>query len=320
MSERLGRFLNLIMYIQNRPGISAKELADRLEVNIRTIYRDIQWLRDQGFPIENYGKNTGYRFSTQFAMYPLEWTAEERRAISFLPTVLEQLKGLVSPETLSALEKIVAVIRKKRLEEETWFEHLAQSIQVGTPAYMPETKNFLSVILEAIHSRRTIQATYFTQSRLARTERKIDPYFLVPRELRFYVVGYCHLKKDIRIFRLSRFENVVLLPRRFTMKDFDLAQYLKNTWSIIRGDDHIQFKIKFSPSIAGYIKEEEMFLRPILRDMDDGSLLMEVTVNHEQEFLKWLMQYGPEAEILQPRKYREKMKEILNQWKKTYVR
>lgn len=102
------------------------------------------------------------------------------------------------------------------------------------------------------------------------------------------------------------------------MDDFNLKEYLKDTWSIERGEDEIHFKVKFSPRVARYVKEEELFVKPRLIDLEDGSLLFEVTVNHDREFLQWLMGYGPDAEIVAPVSYREKMKDRLREWMGIY--
>jgi predicted DNA-binding transcriptional regulator YafY len=93
---------------------------------------------------------------------------------------------------------------------------------------------------------------------------------------------------------------------------------MKHTWSIERGEEQIRFKVRFHPDAARYVKEEELFLKPVMAMQKDGSLLFEVTVNHDREFLNWLSQYGPDAEILEPRSYREVMRAKLDRWKKLY--
>ncbi|MNI86604.1 hypothetical protein D3C73_1437090 [compost metagenome] len=95
---------------------------------------------------------------------------------------------------------------------------------------------------------------------------------------------------------------------------------MKHTWSIDRGDEHIHFKVKFSDKIAPYIKEEEMFVRPRMTDTPDGGLLFEVTLNSSREFLKWLYQFGPQAEVLEPREFRKEIRNQLTQWLKHYDR
>lgn len=61
-----------------------------------------------------------------------------------------------------------------------------------------------------------------------------------------------------------------------------------------------------------------MFIMPRMTDLEDGSLLFEVTLNNDREFLQWLNQYGPEVEILEPKSYREKMKDMLELWMNLY--
>lgn len=63
---------------------------------------------------------------------------------------------------------------------------------------------------------------------------------------------------------------------------------MKNTWSIERGNKNTRFKVRFSPEVARYIKEEELFVEPRMKDLKDGTLMFEVTVNNEKEFLKWI--------------------------------
>jgi predicted DNA-binding transcriptional regulator YafY len=84
----------------------------------------------------------------------------------------------------------------------------------------------------------------------------------VPRDQRFYLIGFCHLKQEIRTFRISRFLKVDLIAQSFDKGDFNIKKHLKNTWSIEQGDKNITFKVRFNAEIARYIKEEELFVRP----------------------------------------------------------
>src|SRR5690606_23719988 len=137
-------------------------------------------------------------------------------------------------------------------------------IQMGTPAYREEGGSYLYDIIQATLSQHTIRAVYYTQSRDEESTREIDPYYLVPRDHRFYLIGYCHMANDIRTFRISRFRDVQPMNRTFDKGDFNLKAYLKHTWSIERGEGQIRFKIKFHPHVARYVKEEELFLKPKL--------------------------------------------------------
>ncbi|MDQ0340906.1 putative DNA-binding transcriptional regulator YafY [Caldalkalibacillus uzonensis] len=316
-TDRLFRLIRIITLVQSKPGIKARELAERCETTERTIYRDIDFLSAVHIPITNMGYGTGYQFVGNFALYPMDLTEAELMAFAVLPSLLEQV-DLVPPDLYSAYDKVMAAARKEKLVRQELLDSVSKVIQMGSPAYKEIKTNFLSTIMQAILSRRTIEARYHTQSRNVTTDRAIDPYYLIPREHRFYLIGYCHQKQAIRTFRLSRFQEVKILNKTFEMDDFNLKAYLKETWSIERGDERITFKVRFSPHVARYVKEEELFVKPKLTDLEDGSLLFEVTLNHDREFLQWLMGYGAEAEILEPQSYRKKMRELLARWLQVY--
>lgn len=315
MVDKVIRLFNIINAIQANPGISAADLAFKCEVDVRTIYRDLRLL-DSIAPITNDGKGTGYRFMGKFAMYPLNLTEQEGLVFSLLPSVLD--KDKLPPGFETAYDKVMATHYKEKSKQTSIIENITDIIQMGTPAYRKESPNFLQPIIQAILEHRTIDAVYLTQSRDATTERNIDPYYLIPRDQRFYLIGYCHLKQAIRTFRISRFQNVEITNLTYDKGDFNVKQYLKNTWSIDRGDKNVTFKVRFSPDVARYIKEEELFVHPRMKDLKDGSLLFEVTVNNEKEFIRWVLQYGPNAEIVEPKSARESLKEQLGDWMELY--
>ncbi|WP_309120264.1 WYL domain-containing protein [Paenibacillus sp.] len=315
MSDKLIRIFNILTAIQANPGISANDLAFKCEVDVRTIYRDMELIYLIA-PVTNEGKGTGYRFMGRFAMTPLNFTEQESLVFSMLPSLLDKEK--LPPGFETAYDKVMATHRKEKSRRHHIIEDIADIIQMGTPAYRKESPNFLQPIIRAILERRTIDTVYHTMSRDETTERRIDPYYLVPRDQRFYLIGYCHLKQGIRTFRISRFRKVEVTEELFDKGDFSIKKHLKNTWSIEQGDKNITFKVRFSADIARYVKEEELFVHPRMKDHKDGSMTFEVTVNNEKEFLRWILQYGPSAEILEPKSVREKMRDQLRDWLALY--
>lgn len=315
MIDKVIRIYKLINAIQANPGISAADLALKCEVNIRTIYRDLEILSLIA-PVTNEGRGTGYRFMGKFYLYPLNFTEQETLAFSLLPSVID--KDKLPPGFDSAYDKVMGTHLKEKSQQNTLIEDITSIIQMGTPAYRPESRNFLQPIIQAILEQRTIDTVYHTQSRNETTERQIDPYYLVPRDQRFYLIGYCHRSQAIRTFRISRFLQVKVMPQSFDKGDFSIKKHLKNTWSIEQGERNITFKVKFSAEVARYIKEEELFVHPRMKDHRDGSMTFEVTVNNEKEFIRWIFQYGPSAEILEPKAVRESLKNQLADWMKIY--
>jgi predicted DNA-binding transcriptional regulator YafY len=315
MIDKMIRLFKILYAIQANPGISAADLVLKCDVHVRTIYRDLEILNLIA-PITNDRRGTGYRFIGNFSVYPLNFTEQEALVFSLLPSVVDRDK--LPPGFDSAYDKIMATHFKEKKRNQTIIEDITGIIQMGKPAYRQENPNFLYPIIQAILESKTLDTIYHSQHRDTTTERRIDPYYLVPREQRFYLIGYCHLQQAVRTFRISRFQRVALMNLTFSKEDFNIKAYLKNTWSIQRGEKNITFKVKFHPNVARYIKEEELFVHPRMKDLKDGSLLFEVTVNNEREFMSWVMQYGSAAEILEPAAVRERMKTQLIEWANLY--
>ncbi|WP_284035636.1 WYL domain-containing transcriptional regulator [Neobacillus sp. 114] len=315
--ERLIRLLTIINKIQASPGIKARELAEICETSERNIYRDLEVLSAANIPLTNEGHSKGYRFIGNFKQYPLNWDEEELKAFTLLPALLSE--KYKTKAFISAYEKVMATHIAEQVERKTLLSDISRVIQSGKKPSTTSTENdLLPLFSDAVLSSRTIEATYHTQSRNKTTTRKIDPYFLTPRKDRLYIIGYDHKSNEIRTFRLSRFHNVKVLNQKFTKDDINLEKYLQNTWSILRGEKLIRFKVKFSKDVARYVKEEEFNVTPKLTDLHDGSLLFEVTVNDEREIIKWIMQFGPDAEIIEPREVRTEMIEKSLRWTNIY--
>ncbi|MFJ5718200.1 helix-turn-helix transcriptional regulator [Neobacillus sp. NPDC093127] len=312
--------MRIINLIQNSPGIKATELAKICEVSERSIYRDLIDLSEAGIPVtSNEGRGNGYTFASNFAMYPLDWTQEEAMAFSLLPGVAKHSLIQTNPHFQTAYEKVMAAYNKEQRNQQQNISKLVDLIQFGKPQNKVETSNqFLLPIAKTMVKNQTLKVKYETKSRDEINERFIDPYYLIPRESKFYILAYCHKREDFRTFRLSRFLKVEETNRIFTKKQLDLQKYFQNTWSIIKGDKEIHFKVRFNKNVARYVMEKEIFATPKLTEYDDGSLLFEITLNHDEEFLKWVRQYGPDAEIIEPVEYRIMMQKELRKWAEMY--
>ncbi|WP_127586147.1 helix-turn-helix transcriptional regulator [Paenibacillus koleovorans] len=318
MIDKVIRIFNMINAIQANPGISAADLALKCDINIRTIYRDLDTISLIA-PVTNEGRGTGYRFMGRFFMYPLNFTEQESLVFSLLPSVVDLDK--LPPGFETAYAKVMGTHRKEKSQQNQIIADITSIIQMGTPAYRQESPNFLQPIIQAILEQKTIHTVYHTQYRNETSERRIDPYYLIPRDQRFYLIGYCHLKQAIRTFRISRFLDVRLTDLAFDKGNFNIKKHLKNTWSIEQGEKNITFKVRFHANVARYIREEELFVHPRMKDnKKDGSMIFEVTVNNEKEFIRWILQYGSEAEILEPKSVRESLKKQLGEWLEMYSR
>ncbi|WFB60101.1 HTH domain-containing protein [Paenibacillus sp. BR1-192] len=117
MTDRLIRLMRIITLVQARPGILARELAERCGTSERTIYRDMDALSAMHIPITHQGRGRGYTFIGHFAMYPLGLTEEEVQALFKLLNVMDKIKPILPYEFESAYEKVLAAVYKQSAEK-----------------------------------------------------------------------------------------------------------------------------------------------------------------------------------------------------------
>lgn len=227
MNRPTTRILALLELLQTHGRMSGPELARRLEVDPRTLRRYINTLEDIGIPITTErGRHGGYMLVSGFKLPPLMFTESEAVAVSL---GLQAARGLgfaeTAPAVASALAKLERVMpadlkRRVRAISETTTLDLHSGNNAGSSAA-------LAALATAAQEQQRVQLAYQALDG-ATTRREIDPYGLVYWRGRWYVVGFCHLRQDLRSFRLDRVTEVRLSAARFSRpQGFDAAAYLK---------------------------------------------------------------------------------------------
>lgn len=314
--DKLLRLVDILIFIQNKPGIKAAELSQRLGVTKRQIYRDIA---DLSSIVPICSDRSGYYFTGEFAIYPPDLTSSETMAFLALPRLLGETFDILSAEFHNAYQKISAALMKEKKLNSYLIGQISNKFKLPKAITQNQNRYCLSTLIDAMLNMLTVKTVYNSRNSRQVQERLIDPYYLIFRQIRLYLIGYCHMRQEIRTFRLSRFLEVELTLQEFEIGDFSLGSYLRDSWAIERGNKSTTFLVRFSQSISPYIQEEEFYSKPKLWLQQDGSLLFQATASSPEEFIRWLLQYGPEAEIIKPKKYREYMTDLLSNWSKTYV-
>lgn len=212
------RLLTMLDLLQSRPNVSAAELAERLEVETRSIRRYVTMLQDMDIPIEAVrGRYGGYRLRAGFKLPPLMLTEDEALAVTFGLLAAQRLRlaGEV-PAVEGALAKVGRVL-PLALRERVRAVQETVVLDLHAAADAPADEHLLTFSVAA-HEGRRVWMVYAAQRDVAagETERTLDPYGLVYHEGRWYVVGYCHLRDDVRVFRLDRVRRAQRLDETFT--------------------------------------------------------------------------------------------------------
>lgn len=307
---QLVRQWRLLQLVDRPSGVSADEAAASLGCAVRTIWRDRRVLEDAGFPIYDEraedSPRTIWRFAPDFRRrLPLKLTLTEIAVLVMSRELLAPYGlGQLGPDLASALDKITGVLSKDAL---ALLDRIRETIGVrmfGAKLQLPAA-DFVPRLQQALVERRRLRMAYHSLARGEITHRIVDPYHLEYYNGGLYVVGYCHLRDDVRIFAVERIRELAVEAKRFEPPaGFDARKYLENALGILRGE-LVTVRIVFAKALAPYIRERSWHPTQKLRDLPDGRLEMTMRVADTLEVRRWILGYGAQAEVVEPASLRE---------------
>ena len=322
--DQIGRQWSIIQtLISSRMGKTAAELAEELECNPRTIYRDLEALQVAGFPIYTdrmEGRNLWSLLDTVRHEIPIPFSLTELMALYFSRDMLKVFKDTVFYDSLESLfQKIKTTIPP---ESKKFLKNVEQILHVGLKPYKEYSKfkEIINRVNEATQKKKSIDIVYYTMSRKKESKRKVDPYRIWFFNGTFYLIGKCHLRGEVRIFALDRIKILHLTKDSFVIpEDFNLDDFMRPSFGVFQGEP-IKVKIWFHTDVAGYIKEKIWHESQEIHPQDDGSIIFEAEVAGTDEIKFWTMSWGSKAEVLEPESLRDEIREeaevILERYKK----
>ena len=229
MSQPTTRVLALLEMLQARAITGGAELARALEVDRRTLRRYIVMLEDLGIPIvTTQGRFGGYQVVPGFKLPPMIFSDEEALALAV---------GLLAARGLGLAHSMPAVSSARAKLERVFPAKLKQrlrgvdgsvALELARPVAAID-QQVLGLLCGATQERRRVRLAYQSRGE-ERTEREFDPYGLVYRAGRWYIVGWCHLRRGLRSFRLDRVHSANSLTVSFERPSgFDALAYLKQS-------------------------------------------------------------------------------------------
>jgi predicted DNA-binding transcriptional regulator YafY len=309
MSHPTTRVLTVLELLQSRPRLSGSELADRLDVDPRTVRRYVSALQDLGVPVESEpGRYGGYRLRPGYKLPPMMFTEEEALAL-ILGLLASRRAGLLdaAPAVEGALAKIDRVLPDR-------LRGRVQAVQ-GTLAFTPlrgysaaSNPNALLEISEAAQENRRVWLRYRAAD--DETERTIDPYGMVVHRGRWYTVGWCHLREDVRMFRLDRI--VALEPRNETFSkplDFNCVDYVLESLATMQWGWPIEIKLELT------LEEAQRRIAPDMGTLEPtrGGVLLRTQVDALDFMARFLVQIDCPFRVLHPPELREAIRQLSRQ-------
>ncbi len=304
------RIIEIDYLLSQRKYPNAPELAREFEVNIRTIYRDIDYMRYQmDAPIDYSQERKGYFYSEEGYSLPIvKLTEGELIAIFLAEKVLRAYSGTPYHVKLESAFRKICRWLPEGVSIDLSIAAESFSFDIG-PVRETELEVF-GKLSRAVSEKCRLKVEYFTQSRDELTVRLIDPYHILNHGGDWYLVAYCHLRKAVRDFAISRMRSVEETDELFIVaSDFDLESYLRKGFGIEKGGKPMEVAILFDPYQARWIREKSWVEGEVKEEKGDGSLVLRIEVPATGELRRWVLSFGSHAEVLEPRQLREEMKE-----------
>jgi len=222
--NRIDRLFGILTFLQSKKYVAAEKIAEKFNISVRTVYRDIKALCEQGVPV-SFEQHKGYFIVTGYFLPPVSFSSEEANAL----LLMERLVAGFADQSIqmhysSALNKMKAVLRHHQKEKLEWLD---SNIRLQLPARLNNNYQYLSLLQHAITARKIIQIEYENSSKEVST-RNVEPIGLIFYAFSWHVIAWCHLREAYRDFKLSRITSIRCLDSIFTKTDhISLDEYMQ---------------------------------------------------------------------------------------------
>ncbi len=222
--NRIDRLFGILTLLQSKRFVTAEKIADRFDMSVRTVYRDIKALCEQGIPI-SFEQHKGYFIVQGYFLPPISFTSEEANAFLLMEAVVQGFADKsIQTHYASALNKVKSVLHSSEKDKA---EHLANNIKLQIPARLKQDFEFLSILQTAISSQKIIIVEY-KNNKEETSQREMEPIGLIFYAFSWHVIAWCHLRKEYRDFKVSRIIRLKITNQAFIKSaHIDINDYMK---------------------------------------------------------------------------------------------
>ncbi|EJR42838.1 MULTISPECIES: helix-turn-helix transcriptional regulator [Bacillus cereus group] len=311
---KIDNILAILWMLSSSEKITAKQISEKLEISIRTVYRYIDTLSTSGVPIiSDTGHNGGYSLLNKFIEAPLFFDFEEQTSL-FHAAVFAKEAGYYGGEALNrAISKLSKYSNQE--QEKKINQHLT-SLEVISQLSSLSMEPFLKELEHAVTDGYSIKILYPRSGEEQSKYRLVDPYRIIYWNNKWYVIGFCHLRNDIRSFRVDRIESLMLTENKFNRPENFSARdlFMKNLFPTIEDKEGI---------IPLVINGNERALGDICQHWFFAHYLQEWTSNQAVFFLEknmihtyvpyLLLPYGKSIQVIEPISLKKRLIEVLSE-------
>lgn len=309
-AERLERIVAAI----NKGGYpSLHDLCRLCEKRERTIHGDLRYLRENlDFEIIHDGAKGGYyNANPEKKLLPVNLTQGELLVLTLGKDMLSEYTGTAFESILrTALDKVA-----ERLPEKVVLDlpNLLGVVRFKGSGLVEFDRRIFFDLNKACMEQSLVRIQYAAASTGQTTFRDIEPLSLVESRGIWYVVAWCRNASDLRKFALHRILVLQDLKEEFEERDIDVDEYMGKAFLLEHGDNLRSYKIRFDAKSARYVRERQWHASQKIDNLEDGSCTMEFTATNLDEVKRWVVVFGPGAEVLEPKELRDALRKELKQ-------
>jgi predicted DNA-binding transcriptional regulator YafY len=309
--NRIDRLTAILIHLQTKRVVKAEEIADRFEISLRTVYRDVRALMEAGVPIgSEAGK--GYFIVDGYHLPPVMLSQEEATAMLTAGKLVEKMTDdSIRKAYESALLKIKSVLNDS---EKDHLENLQSSIQVfRLPDQATDYPNeFMAEITKAVSHKCVLSLEYFSANTNEHTKRDVEPIGIVHYSGRWHLIAWCRLRNGYRDFRVDMIKSMTNTGNKFDARNlFTLQEYFHSLMQAHQ--DMEKATVLFDKSVSKYLRNSKYFYGFVSEEDLEDKIRMTFLVGSFRSFCRWIIMYGNAVEIEGPEKLRETMDEVIDE-------
>ncbi len=296
---RESRLFRIVYYLLQNGKTAAPELAQKFEVSVRTIYRDIDAISNAGIPVYAIqGKGGGISVLDDYTLDKSLFSEQEQEQIL---TALQGMTAITGKNTNELLIKLSGLFH---IKSTNWIE-----VDFSDWTHRNPQQDTFHIIKEAIFQKRVISLCYLN-GKGNKEIRNVRPVRLVFKSKNWYLYSFCLLRNDYRFFKLTRIKELKMLSETFT-QDFTSTKIEKQ----IPVENTVAVKLKFNKQAAHRVYDE--FADKITED-SQGNLYVQVDLPDNEILYSYVMSFSNCVEIIEPQSIREQMKKKLQEMQEKY--
>lgn len=293
-------------------------IAREYETSSRTILRDIGYMKDMlRAPVEYDETKKGYYYSEpEYRLPDIGMRESDFFALMIAEKTLYLYENTPVYERLKNIfDRLISLLPEKITIKTSWLDSKYSFLPERRTSINPEIWEVLS---DALRLQKTVRITHRSPGK-EKTKREVDPYHMANYRGEWYLVGYCHHKKDILKFAVSRIEQAEMCEKIFNYpSSFSFEKYMGPNFGIMTDSEEYRVVLHFNKESAPFVRERIWHTNQSIYQNEDGSLLLSFITNSIIEVKKWILSWGAGVKVLEPEFLAQTVEEELTKALKNY--